>query len=84
MGYAFELQVGVLDDFDSIRIFFDSCDDDSILVDSIIYFSFNIPLEFDLIDYRSSSLGDLDSSLVNSALVINIVEDIEVGNILSK
>ena len=84
MDSTIELQVGVPDEFDYVCIFFNSRDDEFVPIDNNISFSFDISHEFDLIDCYSLNLGDIESSMVNSILVINIVEDIEVGNSYTK
>ena len=82
---AIELQVGVHDEFDYFTSLLGSYNDEFVPIDSIIAFGFDLPHEFDIIDYRSSCLSALETSLVDFALVMNIVENIElIGNIHTK
>ena len=73
-----ELEVGVLVEFDSIGRIFYSHDDDFVPTNSITSFNFDLPFNFDMVDCRSSGLGTIESSLVNSNLIMPIIEDIEV------
>ena len=64
--------------------FLSSCDIEFVPVDSISLVDFFSPSEVDLIDYKTSSLGAIESSLVDSALTLPFVEDRKVICVSSK
>ena len=64
--------------------FFNSCDTEFVPADSISLVDFFSPIEVDLIDYEPSSLGSIESSLVNSALTFPSIEDSKVTCVFAK
>ena len=64
--------------------FFNSCDIEFVLVDSISLVDFFSPSEVDLIDYKPSDLGTIESSFVDSALTFPFVEDSKVTCVSTK
>ena len=74
LDYPIEKQVSDPDEFDFSYEFLNSCDIEFVHVDSISILDFFFSSEFDLIDYKSSDLVTIDSSLVESALNTHYVE----------
>ena len=66
---SFENQVSDPDEFDFFSYeFLSSCDIEFVPADSISLVDFLFSSEVDLIDYKPSSLGPIESSSVDSAL----------------
>ena len=65
-------------------IFFDTHDDESILVESSYSFNFVLPHDFDLLDSRSVGIGTTDFSLIIFTLFMTVVEYHQVENISTK
>ena len=61
-----------------------SCDIEFVPADSISLVDFCCPSEVDLIDYKPSSLGSIESSLVDSSLTLHFIEDSKVTCVSSK
>ena len=81
---SFEQQVSDLDEFDFSYEFFNSRDTEFVPADSISLVDFFSLSEVDLIDYKPSSLGAIDSSSVDSTLTFHFVEDSKVACVSSK
>ena len=73
-----EQQVSDPNEFDFSYEFFNSCDIEFVLVDSIPLVDFFSPYKVDLTDYKPSSLGAIESSLVDSSLNFPSIEDTKV------
>ena len=71
----FEKQVSDPDDFDFSYEFFNTCDTEFSPIDTISLVDFCSTSEVDLIDYKPSSLGPIESSSVDSSLTLPFVED---------
>ena len=80
----FEQQVSDPDEFDFSYEFFNSCDTEFFLADSISLVDILFPSEVDLIDYKTLSLSAIESSSVNSALTSPFVEDNKVTCVSTK
>ena len=80
----FEQQVSDLDEYESSCRFFDTCDTKFVPRQSITPVNFSFSSEVDLIDYKSSGLGTIETSLVNSALTMPLVEDRKVVIVSTK
>ena len=83
-GSSFQQQVSDLDEFDFSYEFFNSCDTEFVPTDSISLVDFCSPSEVDLTDYKTSSLGSIESSSVDSVLTLPFVEDSKVTCVSSK
>ena len=84
MDFSFEQQVSDPDEFDfSSRLLY-SCDTEFFSADSISLVDFFCPSEVDLIDYKPSSLGPIESSSVDSVLTFPFEEDSEVTSVSAK
>ena len=81
---SFEQQVSDPDEFDFSYDFFNSCDTEFVPVNSVSLVDFFSPLEVDLIDYKPSILGAIESSLIDSTLTLPFVEDSKVTCVSSK
>ena len=64
--------------------FISSCDFEFVSADSISLVDFHFSSEVDIIDYKPSSLGPIESSLVDSALTFPFVEDSKVTSVSAK
>jgi len=64
--------------------FLSSCDIEFVPADSISLVDFCFSSEVDLIDYKPSSLGPIESSSVDSALTFPFVEDSKVTSVSAK
>ena len=84
MDSPIEKQVNDPDEFDSSCIFFDSNDTELVPADSITPVNFIFPFEVDFIDYKSLGLGTIESSLVNSTLIMALIEVSEAENVSTK
>ena len=81
---SFEQKVSDPNVFDFSFEFFNSCDTEFGLTDSISLVDFCSPSEVDLTDYNPSSLGAIESSSVDSDLTLPFVEDIKVACVSAK
>ena len=81
---SLQQQVSNHGEFDSPCRIFGSCDTKSIFADSISSNNFIFSLEVELTDYKSSSLGTIETSSIDSALTMPFVEDIKVENVSTK
>ena len=81
---SFEQQVSDSDEFDFSYEFFNSCDTEFVPTDCISLVDFFSSYEVDLIDYKPSGLGTIESSLVDSSLTTPFVEDSKVACVSAK
>ena len=81
---SFEQQVSDLDEFDFSYEFFNSCDIEFVPADSISLVDFCSPSEVDLIDYKPSDLGTIESSFIDSSLTTPSIEDSKVTCVSAK
>ena len=72
------------DQFEFSSRFFNTFDTEFVLADSISLVDFFSPSEFDLTDYKPSSLGSIESSSVDPALTLPFIEDSKVTCVSSK
>ena len=77
-------QVSDPDEFYFSYEFFNSCDIEFVPVDSISLVDFLSPSEVDIIDYKPSSLGSIESSSVDSSLTLPFIEDSKVTCVSTK
>ena len=82
--FSIEPQISDPAEFDFSYEFFDSLDIEFVPTDSLSLVYFCSPSEVDLIDYKPSSLGPIESSSVDSALTFPFVEDSKVTVFLPK
>ena len=80
----FKQQVSDPDEFDFSYRFFNSYDTEFVPSDSISPVDFFCSSEIDLIDYKPSVLGTIESSLVDSNLTTLSVEDSKVACVSTK
>ena len=81
---SFEQQVSDLDEFDFSYEFFNSRDTKFVPTDSISLVDFFSPFEFDLTEYKSSSLSALEYSSVDSSLTFPFVKDSKITCVSAK
>ena len=79
-----EQQVSDPNEFDFSYEFFNSCNTEFVPIDSISLVDFCSPSEVDIIGHKPSSLGDIESSSIDSSLTLPFVEDIKVDVFLPK
>ena len=77
-------QVSDPDEFDFSYEFFNSCDTKFVPTYSISLVYFLFSSEVDLIDYKPSDLGTIESSFVDSTLTASFVEDNKVTCVSAK
>ena len=84
MDSPFEQQVSDPDEFDFSYDFFNSCDIEFVPTGSLSLVDFFSPYKVDLIDYKLSSLGSIESSSVDSSLTLPFLEDSKVACVSAK
>ena len=78
LDFSFEQQVSDPDEFDFSSRFFNSYDTEFVPTNSISLVDFLFSSEVDLIDYKPSDLGTIESSFIDSTLNTPFIEDSKV------